>query len=250
MLFRENCCTFGNQSKLNPFKLGMKRIRHSTFTFMKQLCSFSLWWNIFIKEIPTKLIFEIFSWIKRYHNNGAFQQNFSISVWRDLCQLSVWSICGYCYYQRADWELSSVRYNLPAHCLALLLILIPANQKLWCHAFLCLSTNFRWLTKDLYYHTPDRHMLFKLKKKRSWKTKAFLNDLDIPETSDLRKKDIEEKVVLELWVILENVRMGPLPKMSNLWLGKSWQLYVMLSVFWAVIKCRSCSDTFSWVSLL
>ena len=41
-------------------------------------------------------------------------------------------------------------------------------------------------------------MLFKLKKKWSWKTKAFLNDLDIPETSDLRKKDIEEKVVLEL----------------------------------------------------
>lgn len=167
-------------------------------------------------------------WIKRYHNNGAFQQNFSISVWRDLCQLSVWSICGYCYYQRAVWELSSVRYNIPAHCLALLLILIPANQKLWCHAFLCLSTNFRWLTKDLYYHTPDRHMLFKLKKKRSWKTKAFLNDLDIPETSDLRKKDIEEEVVLELWVILENFRMGPLPKMSNLWLGKSWQVYVML----------------------
>lgn len=121
-----------------------------------------------------------------------------------------------------------MRYNIPAHCLALLLILIPANQKLWCHAFLCLSTNFRWLTKDLYYHTPDRHMLFKLKKKRSWKTKAFLNDLDIPETSDLRKKDIEEKVVLELWVILENFRMGPLPKMSNLWLGKSWQVYVML----------------------
>lgn len=173
MLFRENCCTFGKQSKLNPFKLGMKRIRHSTFTFMKQLCSFSLWWNIFIKEIPTKLIFEIFSWIKRYHNNGAFQQNFSISVWRDLCQLSVWSICGYCYYQRAVWELSSVRYNIPAHCLALLLILIPANQKLWFHAFLCLSTNFRWLTKDLYYHTPDRHMLFKLKKKTVLENKSF-----------------------------------------------------------------------------
>lgn len=65
-------------------------------------------------------------------------------------------------------------------------------------------------------------------KKWSWKTKAFLNDLDIPETSDLRKKDIEEEVVLELWVILENFRMGPLPKMSNLWLGKSWQVYVML----------------------
>lgn len=57
-----------------------------------------------------------------------------------------------------------MRYNIPAHCLALVLILIPANQELWCHAFLCLSTNFRWLNKDLYYHTPDRHMLFKFKK--------------------------------------------------------------------------------------
>lgn len=45
---------------------------------------------------------------------------------------------------------------------------------------------------------PQTDTCYSNKKKRSWKTKAFLNDLDIPETSDLRKKDIEEEVVLEL----------------------------------------------------
>lgn len=46
-------------------------------------------------------------------------------------------------------------------------------------------------------YSRQTHVI-QIKKKRSWKTKAFLNDLDIPETSDLRKKDIEEEVVLEL----------------------------------------------------
>lgn len=40
-------------------------------------------------------------------------------------------------------------------------------------------------------------MLFKLKKRWFWKIKVFLNDFDIFEIFDLRKKDIEEEVVLE-----------------------------------------------------